>query len=164
MFAQQKLAASRATIVIIPGRTAMTDVAQFSGLKGQKTFDGRDWSGVRGSGGTKAADGSFAIGVAEENLISVKGVLSTYAPGYSIGMHELSHALESHGMTPDQQHRLKQLFDHRNKADPGDAHDTFTDRYAASNDHKYFAPATNAFCSHNQGTDSAHHANRNGRA
>jgi hypothetical protein len=163
-YAQQHLAAARATIVIIPARTKMTDVSQFSKLKGQKTFDGRDWSQVRGSGGTRAPDGSFAIGVAEENLISVKGVVSTYAKNYSIGMHELAHAVESKGMTPDQQARLRQLFAKHQAADAGDAKDTFTDTYAASNVHEYFAQATNAFFGKNEGRDKDGRANHNGRA
>jgi hypothetical protein len=162
-YAQQHLQAARATIVIIPARTKMTDVAQFSSLKGQHTFDGRDWSTVRGSGGTRAPDGSFAIGVAEENLISVKGVVSTYAKNYSIGMHEFAHAVESKGMTPDQQSRLRQLYANHQKADPGDAKDTFTDTYAASNVHEYFAQATNAFFGRNQGSDAKHKAYHNGR-
>jgi hypothetical protein len=163
VYAQQHLQAARATIVIIPARTKMTDVAQFSSLKGQHTFDGRDWSTVRGSGGTRAPDGSFAIGVAEENLISVKGVVSTYAANYSIGMHEFAHAVESKGMTPAQQTRLRELFARRHTADPSDAKDTFTDTYAASNVHEYFAQATNAFFGRNQGSDAKHKAYHNGR-
>lgn len=163
VYAQHHLASARATIVIIPARTKMTDVAQFSSLKGQRTFDGRDWSSVRGSGGTKAADGSFAIGVAEENLIAVKGVVSTYAANYSIGMHEFAHAVESHGMTREQQARLRDLYARHQSADPGDAKDTFTDTYAASNVHEYFAQATNAFFGRNQGTDSRRQQYHNGR-
>lgn len=163
VYAQQKLAAARATIVIIPAHTEMTDVAQFASLRGQHTFDGRDWSQVRGSGGTKAADGSFSIGVAEENLIAVKGVVSTYAANYSIGMHELAHAVESHGMTREQHQRLEKLYQRHRAADPGDAKDTFTDTYGASNLHEYFAQATNAFFGRNQGTDAHRKAYHNGR-
>lgn len=153
-FAQQHLAAARTTIVIIPAHTRMTDVPAFSGLRGTQTFDGRSWEGVRGSGGMQQADGSFAIGVAEENLIAVRGVVSSYTTGYSIGMHELAHALESKGMTPAQQERLGALFKHqskRDRADPSTHHEAFTDTYAASNQHEYFAQATNAFFGKNAG-------------
>lgn len=156
--AQKKLAEARATIVIIPAHTSMTDVAQFAGMRGKKTFDGRDWSNVRGSGGIKAPDGSFAIGVAEENLVSVRGIVSTYPTGYSIGMHELAHALQSHGMTAAQQQRLQDLYKAHAAKDPGDAHDTFTEKYGASNVQEYFAQGTNAFFGKNQRTG------HNGRA
>ena len=150
--AQKKLAEARATIVIIPAHTPMTDVAQFAGMRGKKTFDGRDWASVRGSGGIKAPDGSFAIGVAEENLIAVRGVVSSYPLGYSIGMHELAHGLESHGMTSAQQHRLQELYKAHAAKDPGDTHDTFTEKYGASNVHEYFAQGTNAFFGKNART------------
>jgi hypothetical protein len=163
-FAQRKMAEARATIVIIPARTKMTDLPQFASLQGKTTFDGRDWSGVRGSGGMNAPDGSFAIGVAEENLRAVPGVISTYPTGYSIGMHELAHALESKGLTAAQKERLDGLYRRHQKADPGDTRDTFTDRYAASNVHEYFAQCTNAFFGKNEGTDKDRRANHNGRA
>ena len=154
LYAQKQLAASRTTIVIIPGNTRMTDVDQFKGLRGDQTFDGRDWSNVRGSGGMQTADGTFAIGVAEENLVAVRGVVSKYTSGYSIGMHELAHAVESKGMTPDQKQRLAQLFAQQQTQDRGDPsthHDAFTDTYASSNQHEYFAQATNAFFGKNAG-------------
>ncbi|NVB79251.1 MAG: hypothetical protein HOV81_12690 [Kofleriaceae bacterium] len=163
-FAQLKMAEARATIVIIPARTKMTDLPQFASLKGRTTFDGRDWSGVRGSGGMNAPDGSFAIGVAEENLRAVAGVISTYPTGYSIGMHELAHALESKALTAAQKERLNGLYSQHQKADPGDARDTFTDKYAASNVHEYFAQSTNAFFGKNEGKNKDRTPYHNGRA
>jgi hypothetical protein len=150
-YAQQHLKKSKATIVIIPAQTAMTDLPQFAGMRGGKTFDGRDWSKVRGSGGIKAPDGSFAIGVAEENLVNVKGVLSQYPAAYSIGMHEFAHAVNSNGMTPAQQARLEQLYNQHIAKDPGDKGDTFTDKYASSNYREYYAQATDAFFGRNTG-------------
>lgn len=162
-FAQHKMQEARATIVIIPARTRMTEVPQFASLRGQKTFDGRDWSTVRGSGGLNAPDGSFAIGVAEENLRAVAGIVSSYPAGYSIGMHELAHAVESKGLTKAQKQRLERLYRQHHHADAGDAHGTFTDTYAASNVHEYFAQSTNAFFGKNEGKDKNGRANRNGR-
>jgi hypothetical protein len=150
--AQKKLAEAHAMIVIIPAHTAMTDVAQFAGMRGKKTFDGRDWASVRGSGGINAPDGSFAIGVAEENLVAVRGVISSYPTGYSIGMHELAHALQSHGMTHEQQARIGELYKRHAASDPGDTHDTFTEKYGASNAQEYFAQGTNAFFGKNART------------
>lgn len=138
--AQQRLAMARATIVIIPARTKMTDLPQFAALKGKRTFDNRDWSSVRGSGGMQAADGSFAIGVAEENLIAIPGVRTKYAYGY-VGMHELAHTIESKGMTDEQRLRLTQLYQQQRMHDARD----FTDAYAATDVHEYFANSTNAF-------------------
>lgn len=163
-YAQHKLARARATIVIIPAATRMVDLPQFAGLRRQHTFDGRDWSTVRGSGGRRAPDGSFAIGVAEENLIAIPGVTSGYPAGYSIGMHELAHALESHGMTDRQHDRLRELYRAHARRDPGDRNDTFTDVYAASNLEEYFAQATNAFFGKNDSRDASARPYHNGRA
>ncbi len=158
--AQQRLTEARAAIVIIPARTRMTDLPQFGALTGRDTFDGRDWETVRGSGGIAAPDGTFAIGVAEENLIAVRGVISSYPTGYSIAMHELAHTLESKGMTDRQRDRVKRLFRQQRRHDAAD----FSDSYAASNEHEYFAQATNAFFGKNVGASPAGTANRNGRA
>jgi hypothetical protein len=144
---QQRLAAARATIVIIPARKPMTDLPQFASLRGQKTpacpgdkTCRRDWSTVRGSGGMQAPDGSFAIGVAEENLIATPGVKNKYVLGY-VGMHELAHTIESKGMNAQQQAQLSQLYQQQRTQDARD----FTDEYAATNMHEYFANSTNAF-------------------
>jgi len=158
--AQQRLTEARAAIVIIPARTRMTDLPQFAGLAGDDTFDGRDWETVRGSGGRTAPDGTFAIGVAEENLIAVRGVISSYPTGYSIGMHELAHAPESKGMTNNPPDRVQSLFRQQRRHDAAD----FSDSYAASNEHEYFAQATNAFFGKNVGANPAGTPNRNGRA
>ena len=166
-YAQQQLGTARTKIVIIPARTNMTDVSEFSSLKGQKTFDGRDWSGVRGSGGLQTHDGAFAIGVAEENLVNVRGVKSGYPDGYSIAMHELAHALEAKGLTPEQKVRLDALYAQQRQQDArkaGTHHDAFTDNYAAQNKREYFAQATNAFFGKNAGKDKNGRENKNGRA
>lgn len=159
-FAQKKLAQAKATIVIIPAHTPMTDLPQFAGMRGGKTFDGRDWATVRGSGGIQSADGSFSIGVAEENLIAIKGVISGYPDGYSIGMHEFAHAVNTHGMTPAQQKRVEQLYQQHIAKDPGDAKDTFTDHYAASDSLEYYAQCTNAFFGKNSMPTNGNHNGR----
>jgi serralysin len=161
-YAQNKLREAKTTIVIIPARMPMTDISPFDSLRGQRTFDGRDWSTVRGSGGTRGADGTTAIGVAEENLITLPGVRSSYPTGYSIGIHEFAHILEGMGLTRAQKGRLEQLFAQRRRADPGNAGNTFTDDYAASNMREYFAQSTNAFFGKNAG-GTAREPNHNGR-
>lgn len=154
--AQLKLSAARTTIVIIPARTKMTDLPQFTSLRGKQTFDKRPWENVRGSGGLKTPDGTFAIGVAEENLIEVKDVISGYAKGYSIGLHELAHALESQGLNANQKARLDALYKQQQGQDKrvkGTHHDAFTDSYSAENKHEYFAQSTNAFFGRNAGRE-----------
>ncbi len=152
-YAQKQMAKAKVTIVIIPAGVAMTDVEQFKALKtigNGKTFDGRDWSTVRGSGGMPTPDGNFSIAIAEENLVQIKGVLSGYPSTYSIGMHEFAHSVEEKGLSAEQRARIVELYNAHNKADPGDKNDTWTDSYASSNEREYFAQATNAFFGKNQ--------------
>lgn len=143
-YAQDHFKKSKVSIVIVPAAEKMTDVPEFQHLRGQKTFDGRDWATVRGSGGTPTPSGKFAIAVAEENATTVPGVKSAYPATYSIAMHELAHVLESHGMTPQQQARVKQLYAQHTAAKA-----SFTDSYGAENEKEYFAQSTNAFFGRN---------------
>ncbi len=144
-YAQEHFAKSKVTIIIIPAHVQMTELPQLQHLKGQKTFDGRDWSGVRGMGGSPTPDGHYSVAVAEESVVSVKNALSDYPTTYSVGMHELAHVLEAKGMTSGQRHRVKDLYNAHIKTDPANKDGTFTDDYAASNEQEYFAQCTNAF-------------------
>ncbi len=146
-YAQNHFRKSNVAIVIIPAHVAMTELPEFAHLKGQKTFDGRDWSTVRGSGGTPSPNGRFAIAVAEEGVTTTD--LKAYPATYSVGMHELAHVLESKGMTREQQARVKRLYAAHIARDPGDANDTFTDTYGSENEQEYFAQSTNAFFDRN---------------
>ncbi len=74
-------------------------------------------------------------------------------------MHELAHVLESKGMTRAQQRRVKELYAAHQQRDPGDANDTWTDKYGSANEQEYFAQATNAFFGRN-----VMGANHSGRA
>jgi hypothetical protein len=141
---QERMQRSRVTIVVIPVHTRMTDLPQFRSLRGDDTFDGRDWSTVRGSGGTRAPDGSWSVGVAEEAIVQIPGA-STYPAGYSMGMHELAHTLQSKGLTGRQRSRLNELYRDHRRRDANNAGGTWTDNYAAATDDEYFAQATNAF-------------------
>jgi hypothetical protein len=148
-YAQQHFRESRVAIVIVPAHVSMTALPEFVHLQGKKTFDGRDWATVRGSGGTPSPDGRFSIAVAEESATFVAGVGVGYAATYSVGMHELAHVLESKGMTPAQHARVKQLYSAHSRRDPGDAGGTFTDKYGSENEQEYFAQSTNAFFGRN---------------
>lgn len=152
-FAQKQLAAQRLTLVIVPHDKKMTDLPQFAHLHGQHTFDGRVWDDVRGSGGTPAPDGSFAIAVPEENLTAIPGVKDSYGPGYNVGMHEFAHSLHNKGTTPAQRRRITDLYAARRRAGG-----PWTEAYGASNDQEYFAQSTNCYFGKNAGVG------QNGRA
>lgn len=159
VYAQQRMAKARVTIVIIPAKVPMTDLAQFKALKGTKTFDGRDWATVRGAGGMNTPDGNFSISIAEENLTQAKDVVSAYPATYSIGTHEFAHGLELKGVSSAERDKIKALYAAHNARDPGNKKGTWTDTYASSNELEYFAQSTTAFFGRNQmGT------NHNGRA
>jgi hypothetical protein len=145
---QKRMTKAKVTIVIIPAKVPMTDVSQFKSLATpghNKTFDGRDWSSVRGSGGMETPDGDFSIAIAEENLVQIKGALSAYPATYSIGMHEFAHSVEAEGLLPAQRARIVALYNAHKARDPGDKNDTWTDSYSSDNELEYFAQCTNAF-------------------
>ncbi|MFT3691946.1 MAG: zinc-dependent peptidase [Kofleriaceae bacterium] len=148
-YAQKHFQKCKVAIIIIPAHVAMTDLPELKHLKGQKTFDGRDWSTVRGMGGTPTPNGRFSIAVAEETTTRVADIKTNYPATYSVTMHELAHVLESKGMTPAEQARVKELYAAHAKKDPGDKADTFTDSYGAENEREYFAQCTNAFFDRN---------------
>lgn len=145
-YAQKKMKDDKVTLVIIPHDKKMTDLPQFAALKGTTTFDGRLWDNVRGSGGIRAPDGSFAIGVPEENLTVIAGAVDGYGPGYSVGMHEFTHALQSEGLTDAQKTKITQLYAAR-KAAGG----PWTEAYGSSNEQEYYAQCTNCYFGKNQG-------------
>ena len=97
----QALGAGRTTVVIIPHDVRMTDLPEYANLRGQKTFDGRVWDDVRGSGGqtiTDPADGKprIVVAIAEEVLADLPN--DTYGPDYSVGAHEIAHVVEDFGL------------------------------------------------------------------
>jgi len=144
--AQKKMKDDKVTLVIIPHDKKMTDLPQFAALKGTNTFDGRLWDNVRGSGGIRAPDGSFAIGVPEENLTVIAGAADGYGPGYSVGMHELAHVVHSEGMTAAQKTKVTQLYAARQAAGG-----PWTEAYGSSNEQEYYAQCTNCYFGKNQG-------------
>ncbi|MEJ7601875.1 MAG: hypothetical protein WKG01_28525 [Kofleriaceae bacterium] len=143
--AQQKFQNQRVAIVIIPAATRMTDLPQFARLRGQQTFDGRTWDEVRGSGGMRAPDGSWVVGVSEENLVEVKTAIGGTYGEFGLGMHEMAHTLQTMGLTRKQQSRLDRLYSDHRQRDPANAARTWTDNYAAENTQEYFAQSTNCF-------------------
>lgn len=143
---QKRMKSANVALVIIPRDRKMTDVAQFASLKGTKTFDGRVWDDVRGSGGMKVAGGLWAIGVPEENLVAASPDNDGYGAGYSVGMHELSHTIHSKGVSDDERKKITELYAARKKAGG-----PWTESYGASNEQEYYAQSTNCYFGENKG-------------
>ncbi len=135
---QDRLEAEKVVLVIIPRGKKMTDVAEFAGLRGTKTFDGRLWDDVRGSGGTRVAGGQWAIGVPEENL--VEGGPDAYGEGYNVGLHELAHTIHLKGLGGAERETVETLYAARVTAGG-----PWTESYGASNAQEYYAQGTNCF-------------------
>ncbi len=141
---QVRLRKEQAALVIIPRDKKMTDVPEFASLKGTQTFDGRMWDDVRGSGGMRVPSGLLAIGVPEENLVDAG--TDSYADGYSVGLHELAHAIHWKGLADKEREQVTALYEARKKAGG-----PWTEEYGASNEWEYYAQATNCFFGVNDG-------------
>lgn len=103
----RRLLDQNTSVVVIPRNKKMTDVVEFSSLAGTKTFDGRQWDEVRGSGGFKVpGKQQIYVAIAEENLTGkaatgpAAGTSWCYAPGYSTSSHEMAHAIDQFGLDP----------------------------------------------------------------
>ncbi len=102
-------------VVIIPRGKKMTDVDEFKGLAGKKTFDGRNWEDVRGAGGFEH-NGKVYVAVSEENTTGVSaegaaaGTKWCYDPGYSTTVHEMAHAVEIYGIAPEDKKKSEDAY------------------------------------------------------
>ncbi len=102
-------------IVVIPKNKKMTELPQFASLAGKKTFDGRNWEDVRGSGGM-ALNGKIYVAVTEENTLGtdgtgdVSGTQWCYASGYSTTTHETAHVIDIHGLTAEDRKTVDDLY------------------------------------------------------
>ncbi len=124
------------TIVVVPRRTRLTEMPQFASLRGRRTFDGRLWDDVRGTGGLALDDGRIAIAIPEENIA---GGDDAY-PAQSIAVHEIAHALHDHIVDSDQRDAVAKAYRARR-----DAGGPFVDAYAGANVREYFAQGANAY-------------------
>ncbi len=139
---QQAMFKQKVTLVIIPADKKMTDLPEFASLKGKKTFDGRVWDDVRGSGGTRLPDGRLVVGVCEENLAKLPS--DSYGGNYSVTMHELAHSLQNYCLPKAEAQSITQAYEAR-KAAGG----PWTEQYGSSNEMEYFAQGTNAWFGRN---------------
>jgi hypothetical protein len=134
---QRRMSRANVAIVIVPRGVKMTDLPEFQSLRGQRTFDGRPWEEVRGSGGITTPDGLFAVAVPEENLIDAGP--DSYGE-FNVGMHEFAHVVHSKGLSREERGQITSLYSARREANG-----PWTEAYGASNEREYFAQATNAF-------------------
>jgi len=128
---------------IIPANKKLTDLPEFSHLKGVHTFDGRLYDDLRGAGGQKFGD-TIRYATAEEQLVAVTGHDSGYAQGFVAG-HETGHIVEQYALTKEQKDDLLKLYQERKTAGgpwlaPAD--------YTKSNYEEYFAQGVAAYFGH----------------
>ena len=157
---------SKIDVVVVPKDTLMTDLPQFAPLKGQKTFDGRDWETVRGVGNVSLG-GRMYTAMTEENLLGVDctathngtPVSGTYAKGYSTSSHEYAHAVHENVLDAAQKATVQAAYNATKAkalAAPTDT-DMWVDGregcYASKTVMEFFAQLSNAYLGSNAGTD-----------
>lgn len=141
-----QLVKSRIRLVIInnfdPGESRLlTELPEFSRLKGASTFDGRTWDYVRGAGNILQPDGAVAFGVGEESL---RGACwwrdNSCYPRHNIFIHEFAHAIHMYGLSEEDQDLIHLLYEENKKKSKGlFKHSRFVDNYAEKNELEYFA-------------------------
>jgi hypothetical protein len=126
---------------IIPHDKKVTDLLEFSPLKGKDAGDGRTYDDLRGVGGQKFG-GSILYAAGEETLVHIPGKPSGYYQGYIVS-HESGHVVEQFALTPAQRKRLLDAFARRQETNgPWLSADVSADV------HEYFASSTAAFYGH----------------
>ena len=157
---------SKIDVVVVPKDTLMTDLPQFAPLKGQQTFDGRDWETVRGVGNVSLG-GRMYTAMTEENLLGVdctathngNPVSGSYEKGYSTSSHEYAHAIHENVFDDAQKAIVQTAYDAtkaKSLADPTDPEMWVDGRegcYASKTVMEFFAQLSNAYLGSNAGTD-----------
>jgi hypothetical protein len=139
-----QLAGTEVELHIIPKDKKLTDLPEYSALKGTKTFDGRSYDELRGAGGQKFGS-KIRYAIAEEQLVpglaKKDSPESRYGKGF-VGTHESGHVVEQYALTKDQQAELKKLYDERKK---GKGAWLSPEDYTSANAGEYFAQSTSAY-------------------
>lgn len=141
----RNLVAKGVRVFVIPRDKKLTDLPEFSDMKGRRTFDGRLWDGVRGTGSHQLAGGGWAVAVAEENLAApiAKGYPRLY-----LFVHEFAHTVQLHGLPsvapPGGGPSLLESFELYKAAMAKPGKSTLGP-YADANAREYFAEATAAY-------------------
>lgn len=153
-------------VVIVPKDTLMTDLSEFSSLKGVKTFDGREWETTRGVGGITIG-GKVYTAITEENLLGEdctatykgKPVSGFYTKGYSTTSHEFAHTLHLFVLEKADQKIITDAYNARKaiaKTKPDDPDQWVDGRegcYASQTEAEFFAQLSNAYLGTNTGND-----------
>jgi hypothetical protein len=133
---------------IIPHDKKVTDLLEFSGLRGRDAGGGRTYDDLRGVGGQKFGN-SILYAAGEETLVHVPGKPSGYYRGFLVS-HESGHVVEQFALTPMQRKRLLDAYTTRQAANgPWLSADVSVDL------HEYFASSTSAFYGHPKTNDAA---------
>src|SRR4051794_3908428 len=129
---------------IIPQDKKLTELDEYKYLAGTKTFDGRDYSEIRGAGGARVNAKLIRYAIAEEQVTPISGKASGYAMGF-VQSHESGHVVHDFGLTDDQKKEMTKAFDARTKAaGPWLAPASYT----SANENEYFAQCTAAWFGH----------------
>jgi hypothetical protein len=143
-------------LVIIPVSLKLTDLPEYSRLKGQPTFEStperpRTFDDIRGAGGELNGDTiTYAIG--EEQFTHIDGHDSGYGDDH-VPIHESGHVIHQWGLTDAQHAAVDQLWKDR-KADASKTWLAPSD-YTSANTGEYFANSVAAFFSASYSTDPA---------
>ncbi|HXT00160.1 MAG TPA: hypothetical protein VN915_05760 [Elusimicrobiota bacterium] len=132
------LRAHRVFLVIIPQNKKLTDLPQFSSLRGVRLPGGRVWDDVRGVGFVSQDDGTVAVAAGEENFL--EGALPDHYPKGFLLAHEFSHAVQGYGLSPAEGESISQAYQDREAA-----HLEFPSHYAETDDREYFAVSASSF-------------------
>jgi len=122
------LIGNNTTVALIPKGKKLTDLPEWTRLKGKYTFDGRLWDDVAGVAGWQGE--SVVISAKEQNLTE-KFPWDGYPPRHAF-VHEFGHAVQ-YGLPSEARAQIKSHFEEQKQ---------FTDDYAKTSDSEYFAQAT----------------------
>lgn len=135
---ESSLRAHRVFLVIIPQNKKLTDLPQFSSLRGVRLPGGRVWDDVRGVGFVSQDDGTVAVAAGEENFL--EGAVPDHYPKGFLLAHEFSHAVHGYGLAPSEAALIEKAYRDREAA-----RQEFPSRYAETDDREYFAVSASSF-------------------
>jgi len=156
----------KVTVIIVPQGKLMTDLPEFSRLKGQAVMGRTDtWDAVRGSGGMENG-GRIVTAITEENLLGITATathagktVQCYDKGYSTTSHEFAHTLHLNSMSAAQKTIITDAYIARKSSSdshPDDANQWVDGKkgcYASYNEQEFFAQLANCYLGSNGGKD-----------
>jgi len=162
----RRLIDNKVQVVVVPRNKLMTELSQFASLKGKKTFDGRIFDTVRGSGGMEV-DGKVYTAITEENLLggqcnivyNGKKLHCAYDEGYSTNSHEFAHTIHNFGISVEDKKIISEAYKKRKETAAKNLKDTnqWVDGregcYASKTYLEFFAQLSNAYLGANGGKD-----------